>query len=72
MCAVRVGENAGLIEEDGMTDLYTCSCGNQTWQIFDTVVRCTGCKQEFLTQHTAVAEFNQRVTQELEEELEEV
>ncbi|MBZ5567674.1 MAG: hypothetical protein LAN64_07465 [Acidobacteriia bacterium] len=55
-----------------MADLYTCSCGNQVWQIFDTVVRCTACNQEFLTQHTAVAEFNHRVTQELDEELEEV
>ncbi len=55
-----------------MADLYTCGCGNQTWEIFDTVVRCTACAQEYLTQHTAVSEFNHRVTQEMEEELEEV
>ncbi len=55
-----------------MSDLYTCGCGNQTWQIFDTVVRCTACAQEYLTQHTPVGEFNHRVIQEVEEQLEEV
>ena len=55
-----------------MPDLYTCSCGNQTWEIFDTVVRCIACKREFLTQHTGVSEFNHRVTREVEEEMEEV
>ncbi len=53
-----------------MADLYTCNCGNQTWQIFDTVVRCTACGTEFGTQHTPVLEFNEMVTQELEESFE--
>lgn len=55
-----------------MTDLYTCSCGNQTWQIFDTGVRCTACNTEFAAVHTPVAEFNHSVTQEMEEELTEL
>jgi len=54
-----------------MADLYTCSCGHQTWEIFDTVVRCTACKTEYPTRHTPVAEFNHMVTEELEEALEE-
>ncbi len=54
-----------------MADLYTCSCGNQTWEIFDMGVRCAVCKTEYVTQHTPVAEFNHEVTQELEEALEE-
>jgi len=54
-----------------MTDLYTCSCGNQTWQIFDTGVRCMACKTEYVAQHTSVAEFNHTVTEELEEALDE-
>ena len=54
-----------------MADLYTCSCGNQTWEIFDTGVRCTACKTEFAAQHTPVGEFNHAVTEELEEALEE-
>ena len=29
-----------------MADLYTCS-GNQTWEIFDTGVRCTACETTF-------------------------
>jgi len=52
-----------------MPDLYTCICGNQTWQIFDTCVRCTECKTEFVSQHTAVAEFNHAISEEMEEEL---
>jgi len=55
-----------------MNDLYTCSCGGQIWQIFDTGVRCTACQNEFVTQHMPVAEFNHAATQQLEEELEEV
>ena len=54
-----------------MVDLYTCSCGNQTWEIFDTGVRCVTCKTEYVTPHTPVAEFNRAVTEELEEALEE-
>jgi hypothetical protein len=52
-----------------MADLYTCSCGSQTWEIFDTGVRCTGCEAEYVTPHGPVSEFNSAVTHELEEEL---
>lgn len=55
-----------------MADLYTCTCGNQTWQIFDTVVRCVSCNSEFMTEHTPVVEFNHAITTQVEEELEEV
>jgi hypothetical protein len=60
-----------LFKEDVMADVYTCSCGNQTWQIFETGVRCTVCGTEFVAQHTPVPEFNHMVTEELEEVLEE-
>ncbi len=53
-----------------MADLYTCSCGNQTWEIFDTGVRCTACKTEYVTPHMPVTEFNHTVAQEIAEELE--
>jgi hypothetical protein len=53
-----------------MADLYTCSCGNQTWEIFDKGVRCATCKTEYLTQHTPVTEFNSAVTEEVAQELE--
>jgi hypothetical protein len=52
-----------------MADLYTCACGNQTWQIFDAGVRCTACHAEYIIPHPPVAEFNSAITQELEEEL---
>jgi hypothetical protein len=52
-----------------MADLYICNCGNQTWEIFDTGVRCTACKTEYIVQHAPVAEFNHMVAQEMEEEL---
>lgn len=55
-----------------MADFYTCRCGNQTWKIFENGVRCTVCGTEFVTQHTPVSEFNHTVTQEMEEELEEL
>jgi hypothetical protein len=55
-----------------MADLYTCICGNQTWQIHDTGVRCATCQSEYQTQHAPVTEFNRMVTQEMEEEMEEV
>ncbi|MGZ4811973.1 MAG: hypothetical protein ACXVZR_05690 [Terriglobales bacterium] len=55
-----------------MADLYTCSCGNQTWRIFDSIVRCATCDTEFVAQHTPVAEFNHAINVEVEEELEEV
>jgi hypothetical protein len=59
------------LREAFMADLYTCSCGNQTWKIFDTGVRCTACNTEYPVQHTPVGEFNHAVTEELEEALEE-
>ena len=55
-----------------MADLYTCVCGNQNWQIFDTGVRCSACEKEFVTHHTPVPEFNHMVAHEVEEEMEEV
>ena len=54
-----------------MADLYTCSCGHQTWEIFDNGVRCAACGTEYVTQHAPVATFNHMVTEELEEALEE-
>ncbi len=53
-----------------MDDLYTCNCGNQTWEIFGSGVRCAACKTEFLVAHMPVKEFNHMVTEELEEALE--
>jgi hypothetical protein len=58
--------------EEFMADVFTCTCGNQIWQIFDTGVRCTACKTEFITHHVPVSEFNHMVNIELEEQLEEV
>lgn len=52
-----------------MADLYTCSCGNQTWEILDMFVRCTACQAQYVTPHASVAEFNFAVTREMEEEL---
>ncbi len=54
-----------------MADLYTCTCGSQTWEIFDTGVRCTACKEEYPVQHMSVHDFNHAVNEELEEALEE-
>jgi len=54
-----------------MADVYTCSCGNQTWRILEAGVRCTVCGTEFVASHMPVAEFNHMVTEELEEVLEE-
>jgi ribosomal protein L37AE/L43A len=63
---------ATAVDGGFMADLYTCICGNQTWQIFETGVRCATCQSEFVTQHQPVTEFNRTVTREMEEELEEV
>jgi hypothetical protein len=63
---------AWIFEEASMADLYTCSCGNQTWRIFDSIVRCAACETEFVAQHMPVAEFNHAINVEVEEELEEV
>jgi uncharacterized Zn finger protein (UPF0148 family) len=68
----RTGLVVDVLQGGFMTDLYTCSCGSQIWQIFDTGVRCTACQTEFVTQHQPVAEFNHVATQQMEEELEEV
>jgi len=54
-----------------MADLYTCNCGNQKWEIFETGVRCTACQTEFTVTHMPVKDFNHLVTEELEEALEE-
>lgn len=54
-----------------MADIYTCSCGNQTWEIFDNGVRCLACKEEFVVTHMPVKDFNHMVTEALEEALEE-
>jgi len=56
--------------QGGIADMYTCSCGNQTWQILETAVRCTACGTEFVAPHMPVAAFNHMVTLELEEVLE--
>ena len=50
-----------------MDNVYTCSCGNQTWVISDNAVRCTACNAQFVTPLTPVAEFNHKVTEELME-----
>jgi hypothetical protein len=68
----RTGIVADVFQGGFMNDLYTCSCGSQIWQIFDTGVRCTACQTEFVTQHMPVAEFNHVATQQMEEEMEEV
>ena len=60
-----------LFKEEVMADVYTCSCGNQTWQILEAIVRCTACGTEFVALHMPVADFNHMVTEELEEVLEE-
>lgn len=54
-----------------MADMYTCTCGNQTWQILDTAVRCMACGGEFVASHMPVQAFNHMVTMELEEVLDE-
>ena len=50
-----------------MENVYTCTCGNQTWIISNTGVRCTACKEEFVTQVTPVKEFNSKVAEEVAE-----
>lgn len=50
-----------------MAKVYTCNCGNQTWQILETAVRCTACAAQFVVPHMPVAAFNHIVTLELEE-----
>lgn len=50
-----------------MENVYTCTCGNQTFIVLDNAVRCTACNTVFATKNTPVAEFNHQVTEELEE-----
>ena len=50
-----------------MENVYTCKCGNQTWIVRDTGVRCTACEAEFVAQVTPVKEFNHKVAEEIEE-----
>ena len=55
-----------------MADKYTCSCGNQTWQILeDDVVRCTSCWTDYVAAHLPVGSFNRMVILETQEVLEE-
>ena len=51
-----------------MENVYTCCCGNQTFTITETGVRCTACNLNFEVPHTPVLQFNEMVLQELEEE----
>ena len=69
---LRQGCRTISFKEEVMADVYTCSCGNQTWQILETAVRCTACGTEFVAPHMPVAAFNHLVALELELELEEV
>lgn len=48
-------------------ELYTCSCGNQTWQVGENGVRCTSCNAVFNAQFTPVREFNEMVTKGVRE-----
>jgi hypothetical protein len=45
-----------------MDNVYTCSCGNQTWVILDNAVRCAVCNEQFAVQLTPVRDFNRTVT----------
>jgi len=67
---LRQGCRTISFKEEVMADRYTCRCGNQTWQILETAVRCTACGAQFVAPHTPVAAFNHLVTLELEEVLE--
>jgi len=49
-----------------MENVYTCSCGNQTWFVLEQVVLCTRCNKKFPVQLTPVAEFNHMVSEEVE------
>jgi hypothetical protein len=50
-----------------MENVYTCTCGNQTWTVLDNAVRCTACNTVFPTVNTPVTEFNHELMTELEE-----
>lgn len=51
-----------------MENVYTCSCGSQTWIVMDDGVRCTACNQLFDAPHLPVRNFNRIVAEELREE----
>jgi hypothetical protein len=48
-----------------MDNVYTCSCGNQTWIILDNAVRCTACNEQFAVHLTSVRDFNHMVTEDV-------
>ena len=50
-----------------MENVYTCTCGNQTWMIMENHVQCTACKAAFSCLHTSVKEFNRMITEDIEE-----
>lgn len=50
-----------------MENVYTCSCGNQTWIILENRVQCLACKETFDCQHTSVKDFNHMIAEEIEE-----
>ncbi|MFB3916745.1 MAG: hypothetical protein ACE14M_08450 [Terriglobales bacterium] len=51
-----------------MENLFTCTCGSQTWLVLDDGVRCTVCHQLFDAPHLPVRNFNRIVAEELREE----
>lgn len=50
-----------------MEDVYTCTCGNQTWMIWENHVQCAACKAIFNCLHTPVKDFNRMVAEAVEE-----
>ncbi len=44
-----------------MDNVYTCTCGSQTWNVLGTVIRCTACNTEFANQGMTASEFNEVV-----------
>jgi hypothetical protein len=48
-------------------NVYTCTCGNQTWTILENQVQCTACDAVYDCLHTPVKDFNHMVTEEIEE-----
>ncbi|MFB3917013.1 MAG: hypothetical protein ACE14M_09795 [Terriglobales bacterium] len=50
-----------------MENVYTCSCGNQTWIVLEGAVRCTVCHSDFRAQMESVKDFNHKVLEEIEE-----
>jgi hypothetical protein len=53
--------------EAHMENVYTCSCGNQTWLVLEQAILCTKCNEKFPLQLMAVAEFNHLVLEEVKE-----